>query len=471
MTTHDTLIPREVPLVSTKYRTIKTQIPVPESIPLLQEMDACEPRSMGGQAPIIWDRAKDFSVWDPYGNRWIDFSSGVLVVNAGHGADKIVQAVRDQIDHGLLHSYCFPNQPRIDLVRKLKELYPPPLEKTFLLTTGSEATECAFKLARTYGKQIGGTKKITMVSFENAFHGRTLGAQLIGGLPALKEWIVNLDPDVVQVPFPDGWRNTDTDFSAFERHLSNLNVSGEEVCGVIVETYQGATACFAPKAYMQDLRGWCDEHNVLLILDEIQAGFGRTGTFWGFEHYGVIPDMMCLGKGITSSLPLAALVGRANVMDLYGPGEMSTTHSANPLACRAALASIERIEKDGLVAHSANLGARMHKRLREIHNRHVGCIGAVLGKGLVAGVMFVKSGTKDPAPAVAKAVVQNCIEKGLMLFNPVGPGGETIKINPPLCISEEALVEGLEVFEEAVSEAEEEMRIASEDQGGGKLNQ
>jgi 4-aminobutyrate aminotransferase-like enzyme len=414
---------------------------------------------MGGLAPIIWDHAKEFSVWDPYGNRWIDFSSGVLVASAGHSADMIIQAVRDQLDRGLLHSYCFPNQPRIDLVRKLKSLCPPPLEKVFLLTTGSETTECALKLARTYGSRTGGSKKITMVSFENAFHGRTLGAQMMGGLPKLKQWIVNPDPDILQVPFPDGWRNTETDFSAFERHLSKSNVSGEQVCGVMLETYQGALACFAPREYVQDLRRWCDTHNVLLVFDEVQAGFGRTGTFWGFEYYGVVPDMICLGKGITSSLPLAALIGRADVMDLYGPGEMSTTHSANPVSCRAALASIERIQKDGLVAHSADLGAWMHKRLQEIRDRHAGCIGTVFGKGLVAGVIMVKPGTKDPAPAVATAVVRRCVEKGLMLFDPVGPGGETIKINPPLCISEEALAEGLEVFDEAVSEVEREMGI------------
>ncbi|MFH1740755.1 MAG: aspartate aminotransferase family protein [bacterium] len=457
------LCPREVPSVSTRYRTIKTPIPVPESIPLLKEMAACEPRSMGGQPSVIWDRAKDFSIWDPYGNRWIDFSSGVLVTNAGHAADEIVRAVRDQVDRELLHSYCFPNQPRIDLARKLRSLSPPPLEKVFLLTTGAEATECAFKLARTYGNRIGGPQKITMISFENAFHGRTLGAQIIGGIPSLKEWIVNVDPNVVQVPFPDGWRNTETDFSTFERRLSELGVSGDQVCGVITETYQGGMACFAPKEYIQNLRAWCDRHKALLIFDEVQAGFGRTGTFWGFEHYGVCPDMMCLGKGISSSLPLSAVVGRTDVMDLYGPGEMTSTHSANPVACRAALGSIERIEKDGLVEQAAVLGRRMHEELQGILNRHSACIGAVLGKGLVAGIMFVQTGTKEPAPAIAAAVTLRCVEKGVMLFCPVGPGGGTIKINPPLCISEEALMEGLEVFEEAVSEIETEMSLGAYD--------
>jgi 4-aminobutyrate aminotransferase-like enzyme len=454
MHSETSLISRNVPFVSTSFRTIQTPIPVPASIPLLKEMASCEPRSMGGQPPIIWDHAKDFSVWDAYGNRWIDFSSGVLVTNAGHSAEEIIRSLRDQIDHGLLHSYCFPNQARIDLVRKLNSLVPPPLEKVFLLTTGAESTECALKLAKTCGRKVGGDRKIVMVSFRNAFHGRTFGAQLMGGTPALKEWIGEQIPGFVQVPFPDGWRNTDTDFSAFERSLAQQGISPETVCGVITETFQGGMGCFAPKAYMQALRKWCDTHNALLILDEVQAGFGRTGTFWGFEHYEIVPDIICLGKGISSSLPLSAVIGRKDVMDLYGPGEMTSTHSGNPLCCRAALASIERIEKENLVRQSALLGAILHETLNTIQKRHTDVIGAVMGKGLVAGVMFTRAGTKDPNPSTASQVVQRCVEKGVMLFAPVGPGGGTIKINPPLCISEEALREGLEVFEEALTEAE-----------------
>ncbi len=457
--TEELLTPREVPHVSTEFRTIKTPIPVPDSIPVLEQLATCEPRSMGGQPAILWDRAKEYSIWDTYGNRWIDFSSGVLVANAGHGADEIVEAVKQQADHGLLHSYCFPNQPRVELVKKICDLSPDPLSKVFLLTTGSETTEAAIKLARTAGLRRGNRDKKIMVSFENAFHGRTLGAQLIGGLPKLKEWAANLGTDFVQVPFPDGWRNTDTRFSAFEGSLKEQRVAAEQVCGVVMETYQGATAAFAPAEYVQELRKWCDQNEAVLIFDEVQAGFGRTGTFWGFEHYGVLPDLMCLGKGISSSLPLAAVVGTEDILDQYEPGSMSTTHSANPVACRAALANIERIQSKGLVDQAKSLGKQMHARLEAIQRKHTRSIGVVLGKGLVAGVLFAKAGTKEAAPDVAKAVVKRCVEKGLMLFNPVGPGGETIKINPPLCVSPEALNEGLDVFEEAVTEIEEEVGI------------
>ena len=162
---------------------------------------------------------------------------------------------------------------------------------------------------------------MVIVSFDKAFHGRTLGAQQAGGIPALKEWIVNLDPGFVQVPFPDGFRTEDTSFDYFEKCLAEAGVEPENVCGVMLETYQGGSASFAPPEYMQALRKWCDRHKALLVCDEVQAGFGRTGTMWGFEHYGIVPDLAMFGKGISSSLPLAAVAGRPDVMDLHPAGQ------------------------------------------------------------------------------------------------------------------------------------------------------
>jgi TonB family protein len=290
-----TLEPQTVSTVETPYRRIATPIPVPESIPLLRRLWDTEPVAMQGQPAVVWDRAEGFSVYDRWGNRWIDWSSGVLVTNAGHGAKPIAEAIQRQAEHGLLTNYCFPSEIRLQLVEKLRSLLPKPLEKIFLLTTGSETVECAIKLCRTYG-QSRRAGKSTIVSFANAFHGRTLGSQQVGGFPALKNWIGNLDPGFVQVPFPDGYRCRDTSFEAFERNLAAQGVDAASVAGVIVETYQGADAAFAPAGFMQRLRRWCDEHDALLVLDEVQAGFGRTGTMWGFEHYGVVPDVACLGK-------------------------------------------------------------------------------------------------------------------------------------------------------------------------------
>ena len=189
------LTPRQVDRVETRYRRIVTDIPVPESVPILERLREFEPRSMGGQPPVIWDRAEGFQVYDRWGNMWLDWSSGVLVTNAGHSHPKICRAMSDQIQHGLTHNYCFPSEIRAQFVAELAQVAPVGLEKVFLLTTGSEACECAIKLARTHGRRID-ENKITIVSYHNAFHGRTLGSQMAGGIPALKQWIVNLDPNI-----------------------------------------------------------------------------------------------------------------------------------------------------------------------------------------------------------------------------------------------------------------------------------
>ena len=446
------LEPQSVPPVETKFRKIVTRLPVPESVPLLKRLQAAEPRAMQGQPPVMWDQAEGFLVRDRWGNQWIDWSSGVLITNAGHNAPRVNEAIRKQVEHGLLTNYCFPSEMRLALVERLASLLPEPLKKVFLLTTGSETVECAIKLCRTHGAGIGGERKTVIVSFANAFHGRTMGSQQAGGIPALKQWIGHLDPGFVQVPFPDGFRQTDTSFEAFERVLQEQGVPADSVAGVILETYQGADAAFAPVEFMQTLRKWCDQHKALLVCDEVQAGFGRTGTFWGFEHYGIVPDLTCFGKGITSSLPLAAVAGRPDVMDLHAPGSMTSTHTGNPVCCAAALGNIETIVEEDLTGNAKRMGEVLHRNLHEIKSQH-NRVAAVIGKGLVAGFVLADRETGEPDAALAFEIVKRSIEKGLLMFSPVGPGGGTVKICPPLMISEEALDDSLAAFREAVSEA------------------
>ena len=449
----ETITPKRVPQVKTRFRCIQTPIPVPESIPILEQLRRAEPQSMQGQPQVIWDRADGFQVHDAWGNTWIDWSSGVLVANAGHGRPEIVQAIVAEAQKTLLHNYCFPSQIRAQLVEKLSDLAPRPLEKVFLLTTGAETTECAIKLARTHGKAVGGNKKIAIVSYEGAFHGRTLGAQMIGGIPALKEWIVNLDPDMVQVPFPDGFRWQDTSFDFFVKALEQKGFTPDRVAGVISETYQGGSAGFMPKQYAQDLAAWCKKHDIVLIMDEVQAGFGRCGTMWGFEHYGIVPDIACCGKGITSGLPLSAVVGRADLMDQYPPGSMTSTHTGNPICVAAALANLDLVVKENIPAKAAQAGAVLHDGLQEIKARHADVCGAVMGKGMVAGVHMVRPGGIEPDGELAGRIVDLCVEKGLLMFHPVGLGNATVKIAPPLITPEDAVKEGLEVLEEAIQEA------------------
>jgi 4-aminobutyrate aminotransferase-like enzyme len=292
-----------------------------------------------------------------------------------------------------------------------------------------------------------------IVSYDKAFHGRTLGSQQAGGIPALKEWIINFDPGFVQLPFPDGFWCADTSFGGFERALAGAGVSPAEVCGVIMETYQGGTASFAPVEYMQKLRRWCDENHVVLVLDEVQAAFGRTGTLWGFEHYGILPDLATWGKGISSSMPISAVVGPAELMDLHPPGSASSTHSGNPICCAAALANVDIILRERLAENSARLGEQLQEGLAALKERYPARVGLVAGKGLVAGLACVKNGQPEPDGALARDVVRRAVEKGLLMFNPVGPAGCTIKICPPLVITEAALAEGLAVLNEAFDEA------------------
>jgi 4-aminobutyrate aminotransferase/(S)-3-amino-2-methylpropionate transaminase len=446
------LIPNPVPQVQTQLRSILTALPAPESIPVLKSLLATEPIAMTGQPPTLWDHAEGFQVYDRWGNCWIDWSSGVLVANAGHSHPKIVSAIVEQAQAKLLTNYAFPTELRARLTKRLSDLMPEPMKKIFLLTVGSETVECAIKLCRAHGAQKGGRAKNVIVSYEKAFHGRTMGSQQAGGIPALKEWIINLDPGFVQVPFPDGFRTTDTSFAAFERALADQGVTPDRVAGVILETYQGGSAAFAPVEYMRQMRAWCTDNGALLVCDEVQAGFGRTGTRWGFEHYGIVPDLTTWGKGVSSSLPLAFVAGPPAILDMFPPGSMSSTHTGNPVCCAAALANIDVILGENLPEKARVLGDQLHSRLRALQAKHPERIGDVSGKGLVAGVHCIKPGGIEPDGDLAFDVVKRCWEKGVLMFNPVGFGGATVKICPPLVITAEAIAESCAVLETAFAE-------------------
>ena len=445
------LRPCKVPTVRTKHRKIVTQIPVPESIPILEELRKYEPLSMTGQPLVVWDKAKDCYVFDKWGNKWLDWSSGVLVANAGHGRKEITDAMVKQARKPMHHNYCFPSEMRAALAKRLVDAAPAKLQKAFILTTGSEATECAIKLMSTYGQSIGGKKKSVILSFTNAFHGRTLGAQMIGGMPKLKEWIVHLDPSFKQVPFPDGFWNEDTSFDSFLKAIKAQKINPNHVAGVIFESYQGMGASFAPKAYIQALAKWAKQHNILVTCDEVQAGFGRSGKFFSFEHYGITPDLICCGKGITSGMPLSAVIGRKDVMDQYPPGSMTSTHTGNPLCCAAALANLDLIKKEKLVQNAAKVGKVLEKGFLRLQAKYPEIIGSVQGKGMVYGLHVLKPGKGKVADYdTAFEIIKRCIEKGLLFFSPVG--FSTIKVAPPLILTVEQAKDGLQVLEESFAE-------------------
>jgi 4-aminobutyrate aminotransferase-like enzyme len=447
------LTPVNVPKIKTRFRAIRTPIPVPASLPIFEKLRQSEPRSMAGQPPIVWHKAQGSTVSDRWGNRWIDWSSGVLIANAGHGHPAIVKAVREVVDRPLLATYVFPHEGRAELVKQLSALSPDPANyQVFLLSTGSEATENCIKLSKTYAMEKHGPRKRYMVSFLNAFHGRTLGAQLAGGMPRLKKWIGEADPTYVQVPFPDGYKNEDVSFDLFLKTLRDKGVKPAEIAGVMSESYQGVGPDFFPVEYARKLAAFCRTHDIVLTMDEVQAGFGRTGRVFCFEHYGIKPDLIACGKGITSSLPLSAVIGRTDIMGLYPPGSMTSTHSASPLAVAAALANLKVLKDERLVERAARLGKWFMPELKRIQRKYPRVLGCFQGKGMVAGIQVVHAGTRTPDPALAVKINVACFQKGLLLFAPVGIGGECLKIAPPLSMEEDALRESVAVFEEAMDE-------------------
>ncbi len=447
------LTPVVVPHVATKFRKIKTKLPVPESLKVFKTLSESEPVSMMGQPPIVWDKAEGFQVYDKWGNKWIDWSSGVLITNAGHGRKEIIKALKEILDRKLLATYVFIHEKRAELTKMLQAISPDPANYlVFLLSTGSEATENCIKLAKTWAFEKHGPQKKYFVSFNNAFHGRTLGAQLAGGNPKLKTWIVDEGKTFIQVPFPDGYKNENTSFDLFLTTLAEKGIKPEEIAGVMTESYQGVGPDFLPVEYAKKLEAFCLENDIITIYDEVQSGFGRTGKMFCYEHYGIKPDLIACGKGISSSLPISAVIGRKDIMSLYAPGSMTSTHSASPLPVVAAVESLRIIRREKLVEKAASLGEILIPELTRIRNKYPEVLGCIHGKGLVAGIQVVKKGTKVPDSEMALKINEKCFHKGLLMFAPVGIAGECLKIAPPLMISEEALREAIGVFGEACDE-------------------
>jgi 4-aminobutyrate aminotransferase/(S)-3-amino-2-methylpropionate transaminase len=449
----------EVTTLETQYRRIVSEIPHPASKVVIEELSRLEPRSMGGFSPVVWNRAEGFQVWDANGNQWLDFTSAIILANVGHSHPKIAQSIREQLDNHLFHSYCNPTEMRLKVVKAIKEILPPYLDKVFLLSTGSEAVEAALKLARMYGQTIA-LGKIHILSYYGSFHGRTMAAQTAGGFPDQQMWMGEKPGGFHHIPFPECGRcpwgrqkYENCGAECLERSLEQLHEQGIQddlFAGVITETFQGPTVAFMPLDYAQALRMWADKHKALLIFDEVQAAFGRTGKWFGFEHYGVTADLICLGKGMTASLPMSAVAGRAAILDLPDHGEMSSTHTGNPLCCAATIANINTIREEGLMAKAVALEPVMRGSLEHLRERFSGYVGAICGKGLVWGVYLLDPSTGQPNSNLAQRVITRCIELGLLML-PTGTRG-TLKIAPPLCIAEEALLEGVDVIEQALSE-------------------
>ena len=440
------LRPRTTTGVNSQWRRIVTPIPVPESIPLIERLRAAEPRSMAGMPPIVWHEANGFLVRDAFGNQWIDLTSGIVVANAGHSHPRILDAIRAAAERRLLATYAFASSARLELVEKLVALSPIPNSKAMLFSAGTEATECMISLMRKRGRRIN-PHKIGILGFSDNYHGRTLGADLAGGHGA--DWMDRELAHYFQMPFPSfhdrcGDKSATASFDSCVTHLSERGVDPEHIAGLILEPAPGTTTEPIAADFSAAMSAWARRHKVLIGFDEIQCGCGRTGTFFAGEQTGMTPDLIALGKGLTSSLPVSAVLGPADVLDLAEPGEMSSTHGGNPVCAAAALANLQVIEEEHLVQASAQTGARVRERLRLFQQEFPERVRSVNGVGLFISIHFQQP-SGQPDVELADTIALEAVRAGVLMFT---TGRGYLKFTPPLSIDPAAADEAADVIRE-----------------------
>jgi 4-aminobutyrate aminotransferase len=410
--------------------------------------------------PLVAKRGRGIRVEDVDGNQFLDFAAGIAVASTGHCHPEVVAAIQKQAAE-LLHIsgtdfYC---ALMTDLADRLSAIAPMPGPHRFFYgNSGAEAIECALKLARYH------TGRQQIISFFGAFHGRTMGAlSLTGSKPQQKRRFSPLVPGVTHVRFPYAYRGCSggaQEEEAFsmgcaryiEDKLFKTILPPEEVAAIFVEPIQGEGGyVVAPDNFLRELRGICDRHGILLVVDEVQCGAGRTGKWWAIEHSGVQPDIVCMAKGIASGMPLGVCMSRAEIMD-WVPGSHASTFGGNPVSIAAALATLEIIEREAM-ANAARVGGLMLARLRPWKQTHP-LVGDVRGRGLMIGIELVKDkATREPAAALRNRVETLAFERGLMVL---GCGESSIRLCPPLIISEQEATVALDILEESITLAEKE---------------
>ena len=420
---------------------------------LVARRDAAVPRGVASAAPIYAKYAENAELWDVEGNRYIDFVGGIGVLNTGHRHPKVVEAAKAQEDHYTHTSFqVVPYGPYIELAEKLNALAPGEApKKTLLVTPGAEAVENAVKIARA------ATGRPGIIAFTGGYHGRTLlTLGMTGKVTPYKKDVGPFPADVFRAPFPsvrDGI--TVQDALTGLKNLFLTDAQPERVAAIIIEPVLGEGG-YTPVPFdmMQELRAICDQHGILLIADEVQAGFGRTGTWFAIEHSGVAPDLITVAKSMAGGYPLAGVIGRADVMDAMAPGGLGGTYGGNPVACAAALAAIEAIEDEGLLARSTAMGETLKARFAEIGARSAPYrFWDIRGLGAMVAVEFVTDfDSAKPDADFTKRVIAHALKRGLLLLS-CGMHGNAVRVMVPLTASDAIVEEGLAIFEEAVAAA------------------
>ncbi|MDR5652447.1 4-aminobutyrate--2-oxoglutarate transaminase [Ruixingdingia sedimenti] len=418
---------------------------------------AAIPTGLSRHLDVFIDRAENAELWDIEGNRYIDFASGIAVTNTGHRHPKVLAAVREQLDQVTHTSFqTTPYANYVQVCERLNRLVPGDFpKKTYLVSTGAEAIENAVKIARA------ATGRSAFIAFAGAFHGRTLMATtLTGKTVPYKHGFGPMVPDVFHVPFPNAYHGVTVDQSlAALDVLFKTDLHPSRVAGIVVEPVQGEGGFNpAPAEFLQALRRICDEHGILLIVDEIQTGFARTGQMFAIEHAGIAADLMTLAKGLGGGFPIAAVTGRLDVMEKIPAAGVGGTFAGSPLSCAAALAVLDVIEEEGLVARAAQIGERLTETLRGWQRSNAfACVGDVRSLGsMVAMELSHDRDPKRPWPELTKLLTQKAAQHGLVLLS-CGTYGNVIRVLAPLTIPDEILNEGIAALERALREALDEL--------------
>jgi len=440
---------------------IRTEIPGPRSRALLSRREAAIPRGPANATPIFAAKAEGAIIEDVDGNRYLDFAGGIGCLNIGHRSPRVLSAIREQLEKHL--HLCFavtPYEGYVALAEKLNSLAPGPFpKKSILLNSGAEAIENAVKIARAY------TKRPAVICFEDAFHGRTLlTMSLTSKTHPYKAGFEPFASDIYRIPFAYPFRGRkDATAETFARHLEDAFqrlVAPESVAALIAEPVLGEGGFVVPPhGYFRLVQAICRKHGILFIADEVQSGFARTGKWFASEHFDIAPDLITMAKSLGGGMPIAAVTGRAEIMDAPGVGSLGGTYCGHPLSCAAALAAIETIEKEGLLARSVAVGERFAQRARGWQAKWP-LIGEVRGLGGMCAMELVRNAqTREPADSETKELARFCYEHGLVTIT-AGTLNNVIRILVPLVVTDEQFAEGLDVLEAGLASIAEHKQAA-----------
>ena len=407
-------------------------------------------RGQGTLIPVYIERAQNAEVWDVDGKRYIDLGSGLAVVNTGHNHPRVQAAAQAQLEK-FSHT-CLtvtPYAPAVELAEKLNTLAPGDSpKKTILVTTGAEAVENAVKIARSYTGRPG------VIAFNGGYHGRTnLTLGLTGRVEPYKRGFGPFPGEIYHVPFPNAYHGVSVEASlAALAMLFSVEIEAAQIAAIIIEPIQGEGGFYqAPADFLQALRRLCDQHGIVLIFDEIQSGFARTGKMFACEHAGIEPDLITLGKGIAGGFPLAGVVGKAEIMDAPDPGGLGGTYGGSPIGCAAALAVLSVIEDEQLCDRAAQLGERIMSRLRRLQSRHPHSIGEVRHVGAMIAMELVHDGdANQPNPELTAELVVEATRQGVILVS-CGIRGNVIRLLPPLTITDALIDESMDLLDNIVN--------------------